>query len=109
MLTKANRGALPKLYANEGKSLDESMVVVKFFTPDSNWTWYASEGEPVLDDDGNEIDFRFFGLVEGFVKELGYFLLSELKSGRGPYGLSVERDKHFSPKSLLELMNGQST
>lgn len=104
MLTKANREALPKLYANEEKSLSESMAVVKFFTPDSNWTWYASEGEPVLDEDGNEIDFRFFGLVDGFVKEYGYFVLSELESGRGPWGMKVERDRHFSPKSLQDLM-----
>jgi len=104
MLTKANRKALLPFYTNEEKPLSEAMAVVKYFTPDSNWTWYASEGEPVIDDAGNEIDFRFFGLVDGFVKELGYFLLSELKSGRGPHGLSVERDMHFSPKSLEELL-----
>jgi len=33
---------------------------------------------PILDDSGSEIDFQFFGLVDGFEKELGYFNLSEL-------------------------------
>ena len=106
MLTKANRKALPKLYANEEKPLSEAMAVVKFFTPWTNWTWYASEGEPVLDNQGNEIDFKFFGLVDGHEKELGCFLLSELKSVIGRYGLKIERDMHWEPKSLQAIMDG---
>ena len=75
------------------KGLD-SLAQVKFFTPDSNWTWYASEF------DGEDI---FFGLVVGFEVELGYFSLSELQSVRGPWGLPIERDLHFEPKTLKEL------
>ena len=63
---------LPELYSGEEKGL-EAQAQVKFFTPDSNWTWYASEF------DGEDI---FFGLVAGF--EPGYFSLSELQSVRGP-------------------------
>ena len=107
MLTKANRKALPKLYANEDKSLDKTMAVVKFFTPWTNWTWYASEGEPVLDDQGNEIDFKFFGLVDGHEMELGYFVLSELESVTGRFGLKIERDMHWEPKSLQAIMGGE--
>ena len=107
MLTKANRKALPKLYANEDKPLDEAMAIVKFFTPWTNWTWYASEGEPVLDDQGNEIDFKFFGLVDGHEKELGYFVLSELESVIGRFGLKIERDMHWEPKSLQAIMDGE--
>ena len=84
---------LPKLYANEELGLT-AQALVKFFTPDSNWTWYASEF------DGQDI---FFGLVIGFVASLGYFSLSELESVRGPLGLPIERDEHFEPKSLGEL------
>ena len=68
--------------------------MVKFFTPDSSWSWYGSEF------DGEDI---FFGLVIGFVAEFGYFSLSELESVRGPLGLPIERDEHFEPKSLKEL------
>ena len=64
---------------------------MKFFTPDSNWTWYASEF------DGEDI---FFGLVAGFEIELGYFSLSELKEARGPLGLPIERDRFFEPTDL---------
>ena len=65
-------------------------VIVKFFTPDSNWTWYATEGNPMPDG-----DFEFFGLVEGFESELGYFRLSELEAAKGPLGLRIERDRYF--------------
>ncbi|HMN11530.1 MAG TPA: DUF2958 domain-containing protein [Bellilinea sp.] len=87
------RAQLPPLYSGEEQGL-EARALVKFFTPDSNWTWYASEF------DGED---RFFGLVSGFEVELGYFSLSELESVRGPWGLPVERDKFFEPTSLREL------
>ena len=71
-----------------------AMALIKFFTPDSNWTWYASEF------DGEDI---FFGLVSGFDVELGYFSLLELQSVRGPLGLPIERDMHFKPQTLNDL------
>jgi len=52
---------------------------------------------------GDDIDI-FFGLVDGFEKELGYFSLSELENLRGPFGLKVERDLYFEPATLKELM-----
>ena len=73
---------------------DQAEVVVKFFTPWANWTWYATEF------DGKDL---FFGLVDGFEKELGYFSLSELESLTGPFGLKVERDLHFGNKKIAEL------
>jgi hypothetical protein len=94
LLTQEIREKLPPLYANEEIGLD-ALAQVKFFTPDSNWTWYASEF------DGEDI---FFGLVSGFEVELGYFLLSELEAVSGPLGLPIERDLHYQPKKLKELM-----
>jgi hypothetical protein len=73
LLTKAIRRKLPPLYANEDKGTD-ALAIVKFFTPDSSWTWYASEF------DGDDL---FFGLAVGFEPELGHFRLSELQSVRG--------------------------
>ena len=99
LLTKAIRNSLPRLNAQDGKGYD-SKIHVKFFTPDANWTWYATEGEAINDDDGNEIDFQFFGLVDGMEKELGYFNLSELESIRGKFGLPVERDMYLGDKTL---------
>lgn len=93
LLTKQNRKDLPPLYANESLGL-LAEAKVKFFTPDSNWTWYASEF------DGEDL---FFGLVVGLYVELGYFSLKELQSIRGPFGLKVERDRWFTPTTLQEL------
>ncbi len=102
------RERLPKLYSGEGLGL-EALAPVKFFTLDSNWTWYASEGSPV-DEDGfydtvkEQVDFIFFGLVHGLDVELGCFSLSELEQARGPLRLPIERDLDFKPKALKELM-----
>lgn len=89
LLTKAIAKKLPKLYSQDNNP--DPMLVVKFFTPDSNWTWYAIEF------DGED---TFFGYVEGFEAELGYFSLSELSNARGPLGLPIERDLYWHPKPL---------
>ena len=94
LLDKESREKLPTLYSGEDKGLG-ALAPVKFFTPDSSWTWYASEF------DGEDI---FFGLVIGLEIELGYFSLSELKSVKGPLGLQIERDLHYDPQTLRELM-----
>lgn len=92
LLTKANRQALPPLYSQENNP--DPVAVVKFFIPTSSWTWYATEF------DGKDI---FFGLVDGHEKELGNFSLKELESVKGPLGLGVERDRHFTPTPLSKL------
>ncbi len=94
LLTKENLKQLPALYEQDGKG-DEAVAYVKFFTPDSNWTWYATEYDPETE--------TFFGLVDGFDKELGYFTLADLQNVRGGLGLPVERDRYFSPTTLGEL------
>jgi hypothetical protein len=93
LLDDENRARLPELYSGEEQGMD-ALAQVKFFTPDSNWTWYATEF------DGEDV---FFGLVAGHEIELGYFSLSELERTTGPMGLPIERDLYFEPKSLKEL------
>ncbi len=73
------------------ESNDNPKILVKFFTPWSNWTWFVTEGEK--QEDG---DWLFFGMVHGHEREMGYFLLSELQEVKGPFGLKIERDMHFS-------------
>jgi hypothetical protein len=93
LLTPELRAQLPPLYSQEVKG-PEAIVHVKFFTPDSNWTWYATEF------DGDD---TFFGFVQGFEEELGYFSLSELTSTQGPSGLPIERDLDFSPTPIAQV------
>ena len=76
------------------------MVIVKFFTPDSDWTWYAVSAS----EDEDSGDIQFFGLVDGLAKELGYFWLSALETVKGPYGLSIERDLYWTPVPLSNLL-----
>ncbi len=102
LLTKELREQLPPLYSQDGKG-GKAVVYVKLFTPDSSWYWHISEGEPLLDESQNEVDYKFFGLVFGLEKELGYVLLSELEEARGPMGLPIERDLYFKPKTLEEI------
>jgi hypothetical protein len=93
LLDAEMRARLPALYSGEALGL-EALALVKFFAPDSGWTWYGSEF------DGNDL---FFGLVAGFEVELGYFSLHELETARGSKGFLVERDEHFEPKSFRDL------
>jgi hypothetical protein len=96
LLTDEVRAALPVLYSQE--QVKDPIVRVKFFTPWSNWTWYATEGGP----EGE--DFIFFGYVIGFESEWGYFALSELSSVQGPLGLAIERDLYFTPAPISEVL-----
>lgn len=95
LLTQEDRRRLPALYSQE--NVADPVAQVKFFTPDGNWTWFATEF------DGKD---TFFGLVHGLDEELGYFTLSELSRVRGPLGLAVERDRHFRPTPLSKLRRG---
>ena len=92
LLPKALREQLPPLYSQE--AVADPLVICKFFTPDAQWTWYA------LEFDGDDV---FFGWVVGLEQELGYFLLAELTRARGPLGLPIERDVHFSPTRLSQV------
>jgi hypothetical protein len=102
LLTQEVRQKLPPLYAQEDKG-GKAIAHLKLFTPDSSLTWYLTEGSPITDDHGNEVDFHFFGLVDGLEKELGYVALSELQGVRGPLGLPIERDLWWEPKTLEEI------
>ena len=94
LLDHKSRENLLPLYGGEELRL-EAKAQVKFFSPDSNWTWYAIEF------DGEDI---FFSLVIGLEIELDYFSLSELEKITGPLGLPIERDLYFDLQTLRELM-----
>jgi len=73
---------------------DKARVHVKFFSPWSGWTWYATEYDPV--------ERRFFGYVKGDFPEYGYFSLDELESVEMMPGVpAVERDMHWDWKTSI--------
>jgi Protein of unknown function (DUF2958) len=92
LLTESLRKELPPLYRSEGTK--DPIVHAKLFHPASSWTWW------VLEFDGEDM---LFGIVDGFVREWGYFSLSELEAVRGPLGLPIERDEHFTPCPVSRL------
>ena len=87
VLPKEIEVTLPPLYATVNIATRNKIVKVKFFSPDTNWTWYVVEFDKL-----NRI---FFGYVCGIAKEWGYFSLDELEEVKGPLGLHIERDLHF--------------
>ena len=89
---------LKRLPSLGSQTQDDPIAQVKFFTPDAGWTWYATEGSPEGD------DFIFFGYVQGVEPEWGYFSLRELRTVRGALGLPVERDLHFHPRPMSQVV-----
>lgn len=95
LLTKADLKLLPPYGAQDGKG-DDAIAYVKFFTPFSNWTWYATEQDL---ENG-----CLFGLVFGFETELGSWSMEEMAQVKGPGGCpGVERDRFFKPMTLREI------
>ena len=80
------------LGSQDGTDL-EANIIVKYFSPMTNWRWYATEYDPK--------DKMFFGLVSGFENEWGYFSLKELESVKKP--LPIERDLFFENKKIKDL------
>ena len=87
LLTKALEKKLPALRTGSNKAY------VKWFTPDSNYTWFVMEYDPETGD--------CFGLVDGLEKEFGYFNIKEIEEVKGKFGLPVERDQWFDTTEVL--------
>ena len=74
----------------------DPLPVVKLFTPDANAIWLLTELDPADPD----LAFGLCDLGLG-CPELGYVRLSELETARGPLGLKIERDHHFTADHTL--------
>jgi len=113
LLTKELKKRIPPLSSQE--YVEDPIVVTKFFTPDSSWTWYVLEGSyrgiedgkekffPLSEKGHDQDDVMFFGLVDGHEEEMGYFTLREMAKVKGPMGLPIERDLYWKPRPLSEV------
>ncbi len=92
------KATLPPLYAQE--KAEEKTVHIKYFHPQSVWTWFVTEGAQ------EEDCFMFFGYVVGDDEEWGYFTLEDLEIigglSNGKLILPVERDLYFKPVPLSQ-------
>jgi hypothetical protein len=78
---------IPKLYKTERSK--DPIVYAAFEHRASGWKWFVTEYDP---EDG-----LFFGLVEGFETELGYFSIEELEENKIPMV------KDWTPKPLSQV------
>jgi hypothetical protein len=85
-----------KLIANH--AIDDGSVKppLKLFCPWGAATWLICDRDP----DEPDILFGLCDLGMGSA-ELGSVSLSELTSIRGPLGLKIERDMHFTPTKTI--------
>ena len=97
-LPKAILAKLPKLGSTKNVPLAEQVAVLKLFGG-SNSTWLLCEY------DGKDTFFGFcapMGMESG---EWGYVSLAELQSLKfPPFGLGIERDSHFKPTKVSEIL-----
>lgn len=68
--------------------------VVKLFAPWGAATWLLTE----MTEDGIAFGLADLGLGE---PEMGYVDIAELQKVCGPFGLSIERDRHFTAEKSL--------
>ena len=96
LLTEEQR---TKLLANGTRKGADHKPVVKWFNPCGAGTWLLSELDPEYPDECG------FGLADlGFgTPELGSIGLLELTEYRGPFGLGIERDIHFTAVFSLSI------
>ena len=98
LLTEEIKKMLPAL--NSQEEVPDPVCNLKFFTPDSSFSWFILEGGQ--QEDG---DWLFFCKVVSHLcpeGELGYVILSQLEEVRGSLNLPVERDLYFTPKPLSQ-------
>jgi hypothetical protein len=99
LLTKANRNALIKNFETNAKTIavdgstQNFKPVVKLFNPTGVGTWLLTELDP-------ETNIAF-GLCDIGYPEIGYVSLDELSNVRLPFGLSIERDRHWKASKTL--------
>jgi Protein of unknown function (DUF2958) len=91
----ANGAANAERSARDGETID-FQPVVELFCPWGEAIWLLTE----LDPEDLDIAFGLCDLGMGF-PELGSDRISELENIRGPGGLRIECDLHFTPEKTL--------
>ena len=89
-----------KLLSNQNKDLKETdTVVVKFFNPSGQATWWVHS----MDENG--ICYGVAQLFGKDTREYGYFDINEIKEIKcPPFGLPIERDMYYTPETFEEIL-----
>ena len=100
LLTKDLQKKLPPLYSQE--KVADPLVVAHFFNPCGSGDWWITEGQIEGD------DYVMFGLCDLGFPELGYVSMNEMQAVKGPFGIGIERDRHWTKKKLSEVRKDHS-
>ena len=88
---------LPTITQIAGTGRDEVVCKVKLFNPTGRATWYIAAYNP---------DTRVaWGVTHVYGPELGLISMSAIVDFRGKFGLPIERDLHYSPRTVAELLS----
>ena len=100
LLTKAILNQFEKQGDTSEKLVDDINVICKLFGGGSA-TWYLYEYDAKYEE-----FMAFVNLGDPQMAELGRVSLAELKALKfPPFGLPIERDLHFKPRNLKDIMN----
>ena len=94
LLTDEDKAALPRMFETDGQG-PGAVAHVRLVAPGSEWQWYLLEY-----DGANSV----YGVVAGPETKRCYWSLAELESPARSYGLRIERDPHFTPAPLAQLV-----
>ena len=97
LITPADQKLFEKQGDTSEKSMAETTVITKLFNPSGAGTWYLYEHVE------GDVYMCFANLGDITNAELGSVSLKELAEYKGTFGLGIERDKFFKPKSLKEI------
>jgi hypothetical protein len=100
LFTQAILKALPTLDESAQLSISEQKVHCKLFNPAGAGTWYLTAYDPE-----EKLAFGFVNLGDPEMAELGYISITELETLRLPFGLKIERDRHFDATPLQDVMD----
>lgn len=99
LLTKAIERKLLANNAHMSDEIENEKVVVKFFNPSGQATWWVYS----MDKNGD-----CFGVAQMFdrdTREMGYFNIHEIEAIKcPPFGLPIERDMYYTPQNFGEII-----
>lgn len=90
LMTKELERKLPELGTTEKMDIKDVRIYAHYFSIKNNWDWYACEYDSKTGE--------FYGLVDGFEKELGGWTMADFESvSKG----TIERDLYFDDTQTL--------
>jgi Protein of unknown function (DUF2958) len=89
---------LPTIDEIGSRGLDEVACPIKLFNPTGRGSWFIAAYDP---------ETRLaWGVADIYEREAGPIDMAELVDFRGRFGLPIERDLHYSPQTVTELLRG---